>query len=120
VRVSGCAPVSSETEATSSQASVAANIRGLRKRNAAAPTDATTPAKTPSGKIFRKDRRDLSGLSISFCSENYVYKKDVSRKGAKVAKRYRVSKRVPLLPLRLCVKLFDAAASAFLPELHQP
>jgi hypothetical protein len=54
--------LSSETAATSSQASLTAPIRGRKKRNAAPPMEANTPAKTPSGSSFKKDRRDLASF----------------------------------------------------------
>src|ERR1041385_4463428 len=56
-RLIGCGPVNSETEATSSQASVAAESFGRRKRNAAPPIEAKTAA---SGRNLRNERRDVS------------------------------------------------------------
>jgi hypothetical protein len=76
------------SEATSSHASVAANNRGRRKRKAAPPSDAITPARTPSGRIFRKDRRDLSGF-VCICALSI-----------------------------LMISIIDAEVFNFLPELH--
>src|SRR5215218_9792282 len=57
LRLIGCGPVRSATDAMSSQLSVAAEILGRRKRNAAPPMEAKTAA---SGRNLRNERRDVS------------------------------------------------------------
>ena len=62
----GCGPLNSDNVATSSHCSLAAITRGRRKRKAAPPMDAKTPASTPNGSSCRNERRDLI-LSVLIC-----------------------------------------------------
>ena len=108
LRARGCAPVSSETDATLSQLSVAADSFGRRKRNAAPPIDAKTPARIPSGKSLRKERRDLSWsmdvvsfiVNVLTCEPGILF-----LIGDRINKIYRIYKIPPQILPRVAFRL---------------